>query len=446
MFEANAQAGGGTRSRELTLAGFTHDLCSAVHPLACASPAFKRLDLEGHGVEWVHPSAPLAHPVSPDRAVVLERSLRDTAAALGRDRASYERAFSEWVDRWEALLPGVLAPPLGVPARPVLMARFAGAALRSADRLVAPFRTTEARALLAGIVAHGVLPFERAGSAAAALVLGAAGHTTGWPIPRGGSQRIADALVAALEERGGRVETGHRVGSLAELPKVRAVLLDLTPKQVLDVAGDALPDGYRRALARFRYAPGVFKLDWALSEPIPWRSPECARAATVHVGGTYDEIAAAEGAAHRGEVPRVPFVLLAQPSRFDPTRAPQGKHTAWAYCRVPAGSDVDMTTPIERQVERFAPGFRDTILARCARGPAALEADNPNLVGGDLTGGLQDLRQTFFRPVPTLDPYRTPASGLYLCSSSTPPGGGVHGMCGYHAARSALRNTFGIGR
>ena len=444
VLEANATVGGGMRTAELTLPGYGHDLCSAVHPMGRVSPFFQSLDLARHGLEWIHPDAPLAHPLTPDRAVLLEDSLQETTRGLARDGRAWSRLFAPFLPHWQQLVPHLMAPLVRVPRRPALLGRFGLRALRSAASLVRGMKDDAAPALLAGIAAHGVLPLDQVASGAVAMVLGLAGQGTGWPIPRGGSQRIADALVAELEARGGQVLTERPVSRLEDLPPSSAVLLDLTPRQVLEVAGPQLPDRYRRALVRFRYAPGVFKMDWALSDPIPWSDPVCARAATVHVGGMFADVARAEAAAHGGEVPETPFVLLAQPSLFDPTRAPEGRHTAWAYCRVPHGSDVDMTEAIESRIEMFAPGFRDVIVGRSVRAPRDLQAGNANLVGGDVGGGLQDLAQTVFRPVPALDPYRTPLPDVYLCSSSTPPGGGVHGMCGFHAARSALRHSFGV--
>lgn len=443
VFEANDQVGGGVRTAQLTLAGFRHDLCSAVHPMGFASPFFRSLNLREHGLDWVHPEAPLAHPLGSE-AVFLESSLDATAEALGTDGPAYRDMVGPFVDRWEPLLDGILRPVIGVPPHPILMARFGLRALRSARRLGGAFRSAQSRALLAGIAAHGVLPLDQAGSGAVTVVLAAAAHAGGWPVARGGSQAIATALISVLESFGGTVESGHRVQSLEELPRSRAVLLDLTPRQLLGIAGSRLTGRYRAALERFRYAPGVFKLDWALSEPIPWKAEGMHRAATVHVGGTFEDVAAAEAAPHSGRLPEVPFVLLAQPSLFDASRAPAGRHTAWGYCRVPHGSVVDMTEAIESRIEHFAPGFRDVVLERSGRTTKDLELGNANLVGGDLGGGLQNLRQTFARPVLSLDPYRTPLAGVYLCSASTPPGGGVHGMGGFHGARSALKNTFGI--
>ena len=441
VYEAKDRIGGGTRSEQLTLPGFTHDVCSAVHPLGAASPFFRELPLAQNGLEWIQPPTLMAHPFDDGSAVVLERSTAATAASLGKgDGGAYRRMMDPFVAEWETVLAEVLEPPIHVPRRPLLMGRFGWLGLRSALGLVsARFERDRARAFLAGIAAHTLLPLDMSPSAAFGLVLALAGHAAGWPIARGGSQRIADALTALIEEQGGAVVTGSPVRSLDPLPEAAAIFLDLTPRQVLGVAGERLPARYARWLRRYRYAPGVFKVDWALSEPIPWTAPECRRAGTIHLGASTEEIAASAAAAWHGEPDASPFVLLAQPSLFDPGRAPEGRHTAWAYCHVPNGSTEDMTLAIERQVERFAPGFRDVVLARSTMNTRKLEEHNPNLVGGDINGGVQDLRQFLIRPAPRVDPYRTPVDGLYLCSSSTPPGGAVHGMCGYNAARSALR-------
>jgi phytoene dehydrogenase-like protein len=417
-----------------------HDVCSAIHPLGAGSPFFRTLPLGDHGLEWVWAPVELAHPLDDGTAVALYRSVGATAAGLRPDASAYRRLVGGTARAWEHLTPSVLAPLARLPRHPLALARFGLPALLSARILGrSVFRGERARALFAGAVAHSVLPLERAGSAAFGLVLLGAGHSIGWPMPRGGSQRIADALVSYLRSLGGEIETGAPVESLDEIPPSRTVLCDVTPRQLLSLAGDLLPPGYRRRLERYRYGPGVFKLDWALAAPIPWTAPECRRAACIHVGGTFEEIAAAERAVWEGRVAEHPFVLLAQQSLFDETRAPAGRHTAWGYCHVPHGWAGDATDAIESQVERFAPGFRELVLARSARGPAELEASNPNLVGGDINGGAQDLPQLVFRPVPRVVPYSTPVPWLFLCSSSTPPGGGVHGMCGYWAARAALR-------
>ncbi len=439
VVEGAQSAGGGVRSAELTLPGFVHDVCSAVHPLGAWSPFLRGLPLGEHGMSWVHPAAPLAHPLDDGSAVVLERSVEGTASVLGPDATAYERLMAPWAELWDTLADDLLRPP-HLPRRPLLLARFGALGVRSARSLACRrFRGERARALLAGLAAHSCLPLERAGTAAFALVLGALGHAVGWPVARGGSQRLTDALVACLRGLGGRVVLDSPVESLDELPPAAVALLDVTPRQLLRMAGARLPTRYRRQLARYRYGPGAFKVDWALDGPIPWRAAACGRAGTVHVGGTLEEIAASEREVERGRHPERPFVLLAQQSLFDAARAPAGRHTGWAYCHVPNGSDVDMTERIERQVERFAPGFRRLILARHTRTAAGLEAYNPNCVGGDISGGRQDVRQMLARPVAAAAPYATGVPGLYLCSSSTPPGGGVHGLCGHFAAASALR-------
>ncbi len=439
VLEAAETIGGGCRSAELTLPGYVHDVCSAVHPLVAGSPFFRSLPLAELGVELVHPAAPVAHPLGDGTAVTLERSVAATAAGLGPDGAAYRALLEPLVRDAEALMADVLGPPLRPPRHPLALARFAPRGLRSAVALGRRFSGERARGLLAGLAAHSSRPLDGALTGGIGLLLALLGHAVGWPVIRGGSGRLADAMAARVQALGGEIATGRLVTSLDELPPARAVLLDVSPRQLLAIAGARLPAAYRRRLARYRHGPGAFKVDWALAGPIPWRSPECGRAATVHLGGTMAEIAAAEGIVAAGGHPERPYVLLAQQTIADPTRAPAGRHTAWAYCHVPNGSPVDMTERMERQVERFAPGFRELILARAVRGPARLEGENPNYVGGDIAGGLQDLRQTLARPAARLDPYATPAAGVYLCSSSTPPGGGVHGMCGYLAARSALR-------
>ena len=430
VHEAAAQTGGGASSAELTLPGFVHDVCSAVHPMGVCSPCWEQWPLAEHGLEWVHPEAPLAHPLDDGTAVMLERSLDATAANLGPDGEAWRRLIEPLAAGWDALRHDVLAP-IGLPHHPLRMARFGWHALRPARALAeGKFRGARARALFAGLAAHAVLPLEQRPSAAAGLVFGALAHASGWPFPRGGSQRISDALARYLLSRGGTIRKESRVTSLPDAP---LVLCDVSPRQLVSLAGDRVPAGFRRALESYRHGPGAFKMDWALDGPIPWRAAECARAGTVHVGGTLEEIAQWE-AHHSGR----PFVLVAQQSLFDDTRAPEGKHTAWAYCHVANGSGIDMAAAIESQIERFAPGFRGRILARHVLTPAALEAHNPNLIGGDFAGGLNDLRQTLLRP--TRHRYRTPLAGVYLCSASTPPGGGVHGMCGYHAAHAALKD------
>ncbi len=440
VLEAADRPGGGTRSAELTLPGVIHDVCSAIHPLGIGSPALRHLPLAEHGLEWIHPEVPLAHPLDGGRAALLHRSVGDTAAGLGADGPAYRRLLDPLVDAGFGLTDGLLSPLTVPPSHPVALARYGLVGVLPATWLARrQFTTDDAGGLFAGLAAHSMLSLGAPATAGYGLMLGLLGHLVGWPMARGGSQAIADSLVSLLESRGGRVECGRRVTSLGDLPPARAVLLDVSPRQVIGMAGDRLPDRYRRRLARFRYGPGVFKLDWALDGPIPWTSPDSARAATVHLGGTMSEVAVAEAEVTRGRHPERPFVLLAQSSLFDATRAPDGVHTAWAYCHVPNGSTLDMTDRIEAQIERFAPGFRDRVLARHAMPPAAMEAHDANYIGGDINGGIADLRQFVARPTLGLHPWATPVEGLYLCSASTPPGGGVHGMCGWHAAHEVLR-------
>jgi phytoene dehydrogenase-like protein len=440
VLEAADTVGGGARSAELTLPGFAHDVCSAIHPLGIASPFFRTLPLADHGLEWIEPPAALAHPFDDGTAALLERSPYAAMPTVGEDDERWRGLFAPLVRDHESLLDEILAP-LHLPAHPLTLARFGLRALLPATAVARrSFRGARARGLFAGLAAHSMLPLERPPSAPFGLMLGLLGHAVGWPFPRGGSQGLSDALASYLRSLGGEIETGRRVDSLSELGGTRLVLLDVTPRGLLKLAGARLPDRYRRRLERYRYGPGVFKLDWALDGPIPWRADECSRAATVHLGATLEEIAASEAAPAQNRIAERPYVLLAQQSLFDASRAPAGRHTAWAYCHVPNGSGVDMTERIESQVERFAPGFRERILARSALGPADLERSNPNYVGGDINGGLADLRQLLTRPVARWSPYSTPLSGVFLCSASTPPGGGVHGMCGYHAARAALRS------
>jgi phytoene dehydrogenase-like protein len=440
VLEAAAVVGGGARSGELTLPEFVHDMGSAVHPMALASPVFRTFPLAQHGLRWIQPPVPLAHPLDDGSAVVLERSLEETARRLGADGASYTRTMGPLVARWQDLFEDILSP-IHFPKHPVLLAQFGMVAGWPATWIARSlFKTTGGSALFAGLAAHSVLPLENLISASFGWVLGLTAHAVGWPIPQGGAQQISNALASYFQSLGGRIVTNTRVHSLAELD-TELVLCDVTPRQLLRIAGSALPDTYRRSMESYRYGAGVFKLDWALEAPIPWTAAECRRAGTVHLGGTLAEIAASERAPSRGMICDRPFVLLTQPSLFDATRAPAGKHVAWAYCHIPNGSQVDMTERMERQVERFAPGFRKTILARSVMAPADLERYDANLVGGDIGGGMQDLRQMFLRP--GMGMYRTPRKGLYLCSSSTPPGGAVHGMCGFNAAL-AVKKDLGI--
>ena len=441
VLEAGDTAGGGLRSKALTLPGFVHDVCAAVHPLARASPFFRSLPLAEHGVTWVEPDAELAHPLDNGRYVMLERSLERTAAGLGAAGAAYAGLMAPLVRCWEPLT-AMLLGPLRWPRHPLLLARFGITGLRPARALAQRyFAAAEPRALLAGLAAHAVLPLDRRPTAAFGLILALLGHAVGWPLVRGGSQRLADAMASYLERLGGEIRTRAPVASVDELPASRVVLLDVTPRQALRLAGHRLTPFYKRRLERYRYGPGVFKMDWALDAPIPWRAEACRRAATVHLGGTLEDIAEAEQAAFDGRHSDRPFVILAQPSLFDATRAPPGRHTAWAYCHVPHGSTLDVSAHVESQIERFAPGFRERVLARHVMAPAALEQYNSNYVGGDISGGVQDLRQLFTRPAVRWTPYTTPDRRLLICSASTPPGGGVHGMSGYFAARAALRRA-----
>ena len=441
VLEAAERVGGGTRSEELTLPGFVHDVCSAIHPLGAASPFFAETPLSDHGLTWVHPDAPAAHPLPDGTAVVLERSLDDTASSLGPDARSYRRLIGPLVEHWDELLPTLLGPMLRPPRHPVTLARFGLRALWPAVTLArTAFDGERARAAFAGLAAHAILDLRVPLTATFGVTFAATAHTAGWPAVRGGSQAIADAMVSYLAALGGEVVTNRRVRSVGDIPPCKVVLFDVTPRQLLDIAGDRLPPGYRRRLGRYRYGSASFKVDYALDGPVPWTAPECARAASVHVGGTLEEVAAAEADVARGRHPDRPFVICTQPSLFDPTRAPVGKHTFWAYTHVPKGSTVDMSAAIEDQLERFAPGFRDRVLARRIMTPLDIEAHDANYVGGDIAGGSHGGLQLLARPVLSLHPYRVPLDRLpaYLCSSSTPPGAGVHGMCGWWAAREAL--------
>jgi len=442
VLEAKNTVGGGTRTAELTLPGFRHDVCSAIHPLGVASPLMRSLPLQQYGVEWIFPPAAVAHPLDDGSAVTLERSLAETVAQLGGDGPAYHRLLSPLANQWQKVVEDLLGPLPIPPRHPLLLARLGLPGLLPADWLARlAFRETRARAVFAGLAAHAMLPLEQPASTAYGLTLAMMAHGVGWPMARGGSQAIADAMAAYLGSLGGEICTNFNVRSMQDLPSARATLFDLTPRQILQITAERLPAGYRRQLDRYRYGPGVFKVDYALSEPVPWKADGCRRAATVHLGGTLEEIAASERAPGRGEHAPRPYVLFVQHTLFDPGRAPAGQHTAWAYCHVPAGSTLDMTGAIEAQIERFAPGFRDVVLARSTRNAAEMEIYNPNYIGGDINGGVQDLLQLYTRPVARLSPYTTPARELFICSSSTPPGGGVHGMCGYHAARAALKSV-----
>ncbi|MGH2723800.1 MAG: phytoene desaturase family protein [Actinomycetota bacterium] len=440
VVEARDTVGGGCRSAELTLPGFVHDVCSAVHPLAASSPLFRRLPLAGHGLELLQPEIPVAHPLDDGTAVALLRSVEDTAADLGTDAGSYRRLLDPLVGGWEDVAAQIL-DPVRLPRRPVLLGRFATRAVRSARWLAeGTFEGERTRALVAGLAGHAILPLDRPVTAGFALVMGASAHAVGWPVARGGSQAVADALASHLRSLGGGIETGWPVASLEDLPRSRVVLLDVAPRHLADIAGDRLPEGDRRKLRAFWHGPGAFKVDLALDGPVPWAAEGCREAGTVHLGGTFEEIAEAEEQVARGEHPDRPFVLLAQPGVVDVTRAPEGRHTVWAYCHVPPGSTVDMSERIEAQIERFAPGFRDRILARSKLSPADLARYNANYVGGDIAGGAQGGLHTVARPFLRTNPYATADPGIFLCSASTPPGPGVHGMCGHLAARAALRH------
>jgi phytoene dehydrogenase-like protein len=443
VVERNETVGGGSRSAELTLPGFTHDVCSAIQPLGRASPFFAQLDLTAHGLEWIEPPIQIAHPLDDGSAALVRRSVDETARGLGRDARTYRRLMRPLVRDWDLIAREMLGPfrPLAAARHPTALGRYGLLAIQPASWIARRFRSPQARALLAGCTAHSMLRLDQLASGAFGMTLLASAHAVGWPMPRGGSQRIADALADELRALGGEIRTGVEVESVDELPPHRAVLLDLTPQGVLRVAGDRLHGLYAAELRRYRYGPGSFKVDLALDGPIPWRNPDLLQAGTVHLGGTFEEIAASERAVSQGRVPERPFVLVAQQSLFDATRAPDSKHTVWAYCHVPSGASVDMTERIYDQIERFAPGFRSRIMAVSVKGPAELERYNPNYVGGDINGGLQGVTQLFTRPAVRFDPYSTPDPSIFICSSSTPPGGGVHGLCGYHAARSALRGV-----
>ncbi len=444
VVEARDTIGGGARSKELTLPGFVHDICSAVHPLGIGSPFFRTLPLEQFGLEWIQPDVPLAHPLDDGTAMLLQRSVTETAQTLGVDAAAYEAFMGQFVAHWPRIEAAFMGPLRIKPLlHPFALAPFGLSALQSVNSLATRhFKGERARALLAGVSAHSMLSLDQMTSAAAGLLLMTAGHIYGWPVPRGGSQSIVDALANYLLSLGGEIRTGFEVKNIDDLPSARAYLFDVTPRQIIRLAGHRLPSGYIHRLERYRYGPGSFKIDFALDGTIPWSAQECLRAGTVHVGGTLAEIANSERQVWRGEPSSRPYVLVAQQSLFDTTRAPSGKQTVWAYCHVTNGSNIDMTEHIEAQIERFAPGFRDRILARHVTNAPALEHYNANYIGGDINGGVQDIWQLFTRPIFRLDPYTTPASDIFICSSSTPPGGGVHGMCGYFAGLSAIKHRF----
>lgn len=441
--EAKPTIGGGARTMELTLPGFLHDVCSAIHPLGVGSPFFRSLPLHQFGLEWLYTEIEMAHPFDDGSAALLFRSIEATGETLDPgDARRYAALMRPFAERWDALAQEILGP-FGIPRNPFLLGGFGIPALMPAKVLAETwFKGPKARAFFAGMAAHSFLPLETVASASFGLVLGILGHAVGWAIPKGGSQSIMNAMTAYLESLGGEIVVGRPVTALSDLPDSNAVLFDLTPRQILAIAGDALPVGYRQKLEGYRYGPGVFKMDWALSEPIPWKNADCRRAGTVHLGATLHEIADSERAIWSGKKDSTPYTLVAQQSIADGTRAPAGQHTGWAYCHVVSGSTEDMSERIIRQIERFAPGFRDTILHTHTTNTRQLEAYNNNYIGGDVNGGVQDIFQLFTRPVARVSPYTTPNPRLYICSSSTPPGGGVHGMCGYHAAQAALRHAF----
>lgn len=443
LLEGHDTIGGGLRSKELTLPGFVHDVCSAIHPMAAGSPYLSTLPLNDHGLEFIYPDIAAAHPFDNGTAAVLKKSIDETAQLLGIDKEAYLSLLKPVVREWPNLAPDILGP-LSFPKNPLAMASFGLKALPPSTILAKRFQTMEARGLWAGMAAHNIQPLSNWATSAIGLVLMAVAHLRGWPIPKGGSQQIANALASYFVSLGGKIETNYYVKNLEQLPSSDAVLLDVTPRQLLEIAGHRFSSVYKWQLDRYRYGMGVFKIDWALDGPIPFTAPECRNAGTLHLGNTLEEIVTTEQQSANGQHPDKPFVLLAQQSLFDATRAPAGKHTAWAYCHVPNGSTLDRTEVIEKQVERFAPGFRDRILARHVMNTAQIEAYNPNYIGGDINGGVIDLGQLYTRPALRLSPYRTSAKGIYICSSSTPPGGGVHGMCGYHAAQQALKDIFKI--
>lgn len=443
LLEAKSTIGGGMRTEELTLPGFKHDVCSAIHPMAAVSPFFSTLPLEKFGLKYIYPPIAAAHPFDDGTAAVLTSSIEETAQLLEKDKLSYLELMNPILKDWDKIINDMLGP-LHFPSHPLAMAKFGNKALSTAVHISKRFRTAAARGLWAGMAAHAIQPLTNISSAAIGLVLLAAGHKRGWPLPKGGSQKIAEALAAYFVSLGGKIETSVTVTSLQQLPSSHAVLFDVTPKQLLQIAGHRFSSFYNWQLKRYRYGMGVFKVDWALEGPVPFTASGCTQAGTVHIGGTLPEIATSEQATWEGQHPEKPFVLLTQQSLFDSTRAPEGKHTVWAYCHVPNGSTKDMTGIIEQQIERFAPGFRERILAKHVMNTSQLESYNANYIGGDINGGVIDIGQLFTRPALRWSPYRTSAKGIYICSSSTPPGGGVHGMCGYHAAKRALKDIFKI--
>lgn len=443
VFEASQTIGGGMRTQELMQPGFHHDICSAIHPMAATSPFLKQLPLKKYGLDWIHPDYPAAHPLDDGPAAVLYKDFQKTAASLEQDEETYKSLISPLMENWNGLTKDFLGP-LGIPKHPFQMASFGLKGLQSAQSIQKKYKSKRAKALFAGLAAHSILPLHAMASSAIGFVLGAAAHTVGWPMPKGGSQSLALAMAHYLEYLGGEIETDIEIQSIDQLPGSKAVLFDLTPRQVIKIAGDRLPSSYKKRLEKYTYGSGVFKTDYILKEPVPWADPECRKAGTVHLGGTFEEIAQAEAETDRGNHPEKPYVLVAQQSLFDETRTPDNRQTLWAYCHVPNGSNIDMTEAIENQIERFAPGFRDVIEQKKTMSTRQFHEYNANYIGGDINGGRQDIWQLFSRPLHLVNPYATPAKGIYFCSSSTPPGGGVHGMCGFHAANLVLKRDFGI--
>lgn len=444
VIEAKDSIGGGTRTAELTEPGFHHDICSAVHPTGVGAPFLKTLPLYEYGLEWVHPKYPVAHPLDHGEAVIISKSLEKTVERLGSDGKHYQKLIGDFVEHWDRLSNDLFGP-VRIPNNPLSMMQFGWYGMFSAKLLAnSIFENIQTKAFFAGLAGHSIIPLEKVFTGSFGLVFASSIHAAGWPVAKGGSHSITKAMAAYLESLGGEIETGNEITSVDELPASKVTLFDLTPKQIADIASNQLPDGYTKKLRKFKYGPGVFKMDFALSEPVPWANEECKGAGTLHLGGTFEEIAHSEQETWAGHHPDEPYLLVSQPSLFDDTRAPEGKHTLWAYCHVPNGSDKDCSSEIIRQIERFAPGFRDTIISYNAMNAPDFEEYNANYIGGDINGGAQFFKQLIFRPLVQWDPYKLAGDGLYICSSSTPPGGGVHGMCGYHAAKSALKNEFGI--
>lgn len=444
VIEAEETIGGGTRTKELTEPGFFHDVCSAVHPTGLGSPFFRTLPLHKHGLEWIHPKYPVAHPLENGDAMIVSKSLEETLVRMGRDGKNYRNLVKSFVDGWDYLSHDFLGP-IRIPNNPLSLARFGWFGILSAKLLAnSMFDTEKVKAYFAGLAAHSIVPLEKSFTGSFGLVFATTVHAVGWPVAKGGSNNISNALAQYFKSLGGEIETGNQISRTSELPSAKTVLFDLTPHQIVRIAEKELPDSFRKKFLKFKYGPGVFKMDFALSEPVPWSNPDCAGAGTLHLGGSFEEIAYSERETWKGNHPEKPYVLLSQPSLFDDTRAPEGKHTLWAYCHVPNGSDKDCSEEIINQIERYAPGFRDTIISTHTMNATEFESYNENYIGGDINGGAQTIKQLLGRPVPQWDPYKLPAKGMYICSSSTPPGGGVHGMSGYHAAKSALKNEFGI--